>query len=102
MILRLLVSAIHALFAPPPPKRTDAEIDAKLLERSKTANYQGLDPINSIVDLMKLFDLDSSIEARRELWMQMHLDGDFTGTAEQNQLLIVEFRKQLAQGDFGF
>lgn len=107
MILRLLIAAIHSLFVPPPPppeppEMSDAEIDARLIAK-RDAEKPGLDPINSIVDLMKLFGLDSSIEARAELWHQMRLPGEFaTGTAEENQTLMKEFRKQIAIGDFGF
>lgn len=101
MLLKHLVLSILALFNP--PKKTDAEIDAKLIaKRDSDPKYQGLDPINSIVDLLKLFDQDSSIEARADLWRDMGLDGVFTGTAEQNQKLMVEFRRVLADDNRAF
>src|SRR6478735_11296118 len=38
----------------------------------------------SIVDLLKLLDLDSSLEARKELATELHVNAGAPGTAEQN------------------
>ncbi len=38
----------------------------------------------SSVDLLKLLDLDSSLEGRKELADELGHEGEFTGTAEQN------------------
>ena len=107
MILRLILGSLIALgiiklFHPKP---TDAELDARLLtmrdERAK-ATGETLDPLISIVDLLQLLGLNPTFESRRDLWREFKLAGTFTGTAEQNQQLIQELRKQLAAGDFGF
>lgn len=105
MILKHLVYAIHALFSPPPPKKTAAEIDAKLIDKQaqrEAATHERLDPINSMVDLLKLFDLDSSFYARAELWRQMNCEGPFTGSAEQNKIMMAKFRDVLADDTHPF
>ena len=50
----------------------------------------------SIVDLMKLLDLDSSLENRKELATELGYTGDKDGSAEMNILLHKEVMRQLA------
>lgn len=38
----------------------------------------------SIVDLLKMLDLDSSLEARKELATELHVNAGAPGSAEQN------------------
>lgn len=102
MLLKHLILSIFALFNPR-PKKTDAEIDAKLIaKRDSDPKYAGLEPLTSIVDLLKLFDQESGLAARADLWRDMGLDGEFNGEAEQNQRLMVEFRKVLADDNRPF
>jgi len=52
----------------PPPVRRDREVDVVAeLEKRAAANPQRLNWKTSIVDLLKLLDIDSSLPARREL-----------------------------------
>ena len=51
---------------------------------------------SSIVDLMKLLDLDSSLENRKELATELGYTGDKDGSAEMNIWLHKEVMKQLA------
>lgn len=105
MILRHLVYAIHSLFLPPLTKKSAAEIDAKLVDKQaqrEAATHERLDPINSMVDLLKLFDLDSSFYARAELWRQMNGEGAYTGSAEQNKIMMTKFRDVLADDQHAF
>ena len=54
------------------------------LEGLAASSPQKLNWRTSIVDLLKLLDLDSSLSARRELAKDVGLAGEFSGTAEQN------------------
>jgi hypothetical protein len=50
----------------------------------------------SIVDLLKLLDLDSSLSARKELAQELKVNAGDHGSAEQNTALIKAVWKQLA------
>ena len=66
-----------------PPKR--AAIDGVELE-ARIANIPGSDKLNwrtSIVDLLKLVQIDPSYENRKELAHELGMT-DYSGTAEQN------------------
>ncbi len=54
-----------------------------VLEEKAAANPEDLDWKVSIVDLLKLLDLDSSYAHRKELAAEMGIEG-YHGTAEQN------------------
>jgi len=105
MILRLIAGALVAfgilkLFKPLP---TDEEIDERLKEAVVKHNdryREHVNPFVSIVDFMKLLNLDPSFASRKDLWSELGLAGDFTGTAEQNIQLNQELRLQLKRGDF--
>ena len=63
------------------------------------ANSKGNPDLNwrsSIVDLMKLLDLDSSLENRKELATELGYTGDKDGSAEMNIWLHKAVMKQLA------
>ncbi len=99
MIVSVLARLLHRLFAP--KKKTSEQVDAIL--REKAAEYKAehgvdLDPFSSIIDTMKALGDDPSFESRRDLWNEFGLDGEFTGTAEQNRKLIDVFREQVALG----
>ena len=55
-------------------------------------NYQ-----TSIVDLLKLLDLDSSLDARRELGSELGVHAGDDGTAEQNIALHKAVMAKLAE-----
>ncbi len=67
----------------PNPAPTDVDVDAILAqaasEKSETLNYK-----SSIVDLMKLLDLDSSLDNRKELAAELGYHGEKDGSAEMN------------------
>lgn len=87
--VRLMSSRAHIA------KMTDAEIDA-VLERDAKASGLDLNWRESIVDLMKLLNIDSSIENRTRLWAEFKLEGTYTGSEPQNVLLIGEVRRRWA------
>lgn len=59
------------------------EVNAALTKRAETATEK-LDWKTSVVDLLKLLDLDSSFQARRALATELGFQGEFTGTEIQN------------------
>ena len=64
-------------------QQADVDVDAVLADlaaqKSEKLNYQ-----SSIVDLMKLLDLDSSLDNRKELATELGYSGDKDGSAEMN------------------
>lgn len=49
---------------------------------------------NSVVDLMKLLDMDSSLESRKQLAREYGYTGELTGSAEMNLFLMKEIRRR--------
>ena len=66
-----------------PDSQVDVDVDAILAqaaaEKGEPLNYK-----TSIVDLMKLLDLDSSLDNRKELATELGYSGDKDGSAEMN------------------
>ena len=58
--------------------------DSAQLEKLAAANPQKLNWKTSIVDLLKLLDLDSSLAARKELAAELNVRAGADGSAEQN------------------
>ena len=58
---------------------------------------QKLDWQKSIVDLMKLLDLDSSLAARKELAKELHYTGDTNDSAKMNVWLHKQVMQKLAE-----
>jgi hypothetical protein len=60
-------------------------------------NSQQLSWRTSIVDLMKLLDLDSSLNARKELATELHYTGDMHDSASMNIWLHKQVMQKLAE-----
>ena len=73
----------------------NVDVEAILTERVKTKG-QKLDWRHSIVDLMKLLDLDSSFAARKQLAQELHYDGDMNDSAKMNMWLHKQVMQKLA------
>ena len=58
---------------------------------------QKLDWRHSIVDLMKLINLDSSLSARKELAQELHYTGDMNNSASMNIWLHKQVMIKLAE-----
>jgi hypothetical protein len=58
---------------------------------------QTLDWRKSIVDLMKLINLDSSLTARKELAQELHYSGDMNDSATMNIWLHKQVMVMLAE-----
>jgi hypothetical protein len=72
------------------------DVEAVLTELAGKAG-QKLDWRHSIVDLMKLLNLDSSLSARKELAGELHYTGDTNDSATMNIWLHKQVMKKLAE-----
>ena len=74
-----------ATMGAPPAVTQVKEVDVVAqLEKKGTASAQQLNWKTSIVDLLKLLDLDSSLAARKELATELNVRAGADGSAEQN------------------
>ena len=73
----------------------DVDVKAVLRELAKSKK-QKLNYDKSIVDLLKLLDLDSSLTARQELANELGYSGDTKGSSKMNVWLHKEVMRQLA------
>jgi hypothetical protein len=81
-------SAGAAPAAPPPPKPIPVVDVVAQLEQRAAANPQKLNWRTSIVDLLKLLDIDSSFAARKELATELGCPADLMGdSAKMNMWL---------------
>jgi hypothetical protein len=71
-------------------------VNAILTERA-SKKKEKLDWRHSIVDLMKVLDLDSSLTARKELAQELHYTGDMSDSAAMNIWLHKQVMKKLAE-----
>lgn len=69
---------------------------AEVLNGLAAKNAQKLDWRHSIVDLMKLLDLDSSLSARQGLAKELHYSGSMDDSASMNIWLHKEVMQKLA------
>ena len=69
----------------------------EILTNKQKASGQQLNWRTSIVDLLKLLDLDSSLQARKELAAELHYTGDTSDSAAMNIWLHKQVMKKLAE-----
>jgi hypothetical protein len=68
------------------------------MEKKAAANPQKLNWKTSIVDLLKLLDLDSSLEARKQLAKELYCPDELMGdSAKMNMWLHKTVLKQIAE-----
>ena len=79
-----------------PPVMDEVDVEANLTAMA-AANPQELNWRTSIVDLMKLLDMDSSLAERRELATELGYTGDQQDTATMNIWLHKQVMKKLAE-----
>lgn len=87
--------------APPPQQPatiqiTEVDVVAILTDKAEHAG-QPLNWRSSIVDLLKLLDLDSSLQARKALAQELHYAGDTENSATMNVWLHRQVMTKLAQ-----
>jgi hypothetical protein len=70
---------------------------AAILTKLAASNKERLDWQRSIVDLMKLLNLDSSLTARKQLADELHYTGDKNDSASMNIWLHKQVMQKLAE-----
>jgi hypothetical protein len=81
-----------------PAAASAAPVDvAAVLTELAAKNPEKLDWRRSIVDLMKLLDLDSSLAARKELARELHYSGNTSDSASMNVWLHKQVMVKLAE-----
>lgn len=78
--------------APAAPVDVEPILEALAAEKGGGGNWR-----TSIVDLLKLLDLDSSLEARKELATELGVNAGPAGSAEQNIALSKAVWRKLAE-----
>ena len=79
---------------PARPRPVDVEA---ILTKLAASNKEKLDWQNSIVDLMKLLNLNTSLTARKELADELHFTGDKNDSATMNIWLHKQVMQKLAE-----
>ena len=79
-----------------PAPGAEVDVEAILNDLASKAG-QKLNWKTSIVDLMKLLDLDSSLSARKELAEELNYSGDMNDSASMNIWLHKQVMKKLAE-----
>ena len=83
--------------APAPAPAAMEQVDVEAILNSKLqASGQQLNWRSSIVDLLKLLDLDSSLQSRKELAAELHYTGDTSDSASMNIWLHRQVMNKLA------
>ena len=81
--------------APAPAAMDQVDVEA-ILNAKLQASGQQLNWRSSIVDLLKLLDLDSSLQSRKELAAELHYTGDTSDSASMNIWLHRQVMNKLA------
>ena len=76
---------------------TRAEIDTLIQKIADDTGRKNYNWKQSIVDLMKLLDLDSGLDARKQLAQELGYTGKLDGSAEMNIWLHKEVMKQMME-----
>src|SRR6185437_1849978 len=85
-------AAASAATAPAEPVDVEAVLTQMASQKGGGGNWQ-----TSIVDLLKLLDLDSSLNARKELGGELNVHAGADGSAEQNIALHKAVMQKLAE-----
>ncbi len=81
----------------PPAAQTSSVNVAAVMDKLATQSKEKLDWHKSIVDLMKLLNLDSSFAARKRLAQELHYSGDMNDSASMNIWLHKQVMIKLAE-----
>lgn len=87
--------------SPTSGEKPQVDVAAVLIERA-SKKPEKLDWKHSIVDLMKLLDLDSGLAARKELASELQYSGNNGNTAAMNVLLHKQLMKKRAENGATF
>ena len=89
-------SAPGTAAAPAGAPMSNVDVEA-VLTKLAAESKEKLDWRKSIVDLMKLLNLDSSLHARKELAKELHYSGDTNDSASMNIWLHKQVMTKLAE-----
>jgi len=92
-----LATAASAPAASTPKALSPTEVEA-IIAKIPGAQRADCNWKQSIVDLMKLLNLDSSLNARKQLAQELGYTGPLDGSAAMNEWLHKQVIAQLAQG----
>jgi hypothetical protein len=91
-------AAPSASAAPASTAKPGTTVDVtSILDKLAASNKEKLDWRHSIVDLMKLLNLDSSLTARKTLADELHYSGDKNDSASMNIWLHKQVMTKLAE-----
>ena len=91
-------SAAHAATAAPAAPQEMSQVDVEaVMTKLAAENKEKLDWRKSIVDLMKLLQLDSSLGARKTLAKELGYTGDTNDSATMNIWLHKQVMKKLSE-----
>ena len=90
-------SASPASGASPPTAQASPVDVAAVMDKLAAQSKEKLDWRKSIVDLMKLLNLDSSMGARRRLAEELHYSGNLNDSASMNAWLHKQVMIKLAE-----
>lgn len=82
--------------APAPAQPQTVDVEQVLTSLAASKGNPDLNYLTSIVDLLKLLDIDSSLQNRKELATELGYTGEKDGSAEMNIWLHKEVMRQLA------
>jgi len=82
--------------AAPPVAAQEVDVEQVLTDIAASKGNPDLNWRTSIVDLMKLLDMDSSFANRKELATELGYTGELDGSAEMNIWLQKQVMRQLA------
>jgi hypothetical protein len=91
------ISGNTAVAASTPKPMTGAEVEAMIQKIADTTGRKDYNWKQSIVDLMKLLNLDSSLSARKQLAQELGYTGALDGSAEMNVWLHKQVMIKLAE-----
>jgi hypothetical protein len=91
-----VVPAAETTAAPGSVHLSEVDVEAILNDKAKQAG-QPLNWRTSIVDLLKLLELDSSLQSRKELAQELHYAGDTGDSAKMNIWLHRQVMNKLAE-----
>lgn len=89
-------ASVAAAPSSPPPPSEPVDVEAVLTQLAAGKGGGG-NWRESIVDLLKLLDMDSSLDARKELANELGVHAGADGTAEQNIALHKAVMQKLAE-----
>src|SRR5215510_10468835 len=92
-----VTSTVAAATGTKPKPMTREEVEAMIQKKADETGRSNYNWKQSIVDLMKLLDLDSSLNARKQLAQELGYKGKLDGSAEMNIWLHKEVMAQMME-----